>query len=106
MKETKLRESLNRLLNEHGDPAQVDRVISKLTGQREDLSVPDRLWVLRRRLEELKGETEDLSSLLEYHSGSRLSQVIDHLTEAVSLTEETMNLTTSGQASGLSPECL
>lgn len=99
-KTDKLRESIDRILSEHGDPAQVDRVVSKLTG---DLSVPDRLWVLRRRLEELKGETEDLSSLLEYHSGSRLSQVIDHLTEAVSLTEETMNLTTKG----LTPsECL
>lgn len=93
-KTNRLRESIDSLLNEHGDPAQVERVIDRLTGQREDLSVPDRLWVLKRRLEEMREEAEDLSSLLGYHSGSRLSQVIDHLRGAEDLTSETISLTT------------
>lgn len=90
-KDKKLREGLERLLSEQEDPAKVERVVNRLTGQG---SIPDRLWVLWTRVKGLTEETEDLSSELEYHSGSRLSQVIDHLKQAETLISETMTLTT------------
>ena len=92
MKEKEIKESLERLLNER-DPQKVGDVFDRMTGQ--NRSVPDRLWSLRERIKNLTEEAEDLSSLLECHSGSRLSQVIDHLKQAETLTEETMSLTTN-----------
>ena len=94
MKEKEIKESLERLLNER-DPQKVGDVFDRMTGQ--NRSVPDRLWSLRERIKNLTEESEDLSSLLECHSGSRLSQVIDHLKQAETLISETMSLTT-GQA--------
>ena len=91
-KDKKLREGLNGFLSEQADPAKVEGVLNRMTDG--DKSVPERLWVLWTRIKELRGEAENLSSLLEYHSGSRLSQVVDVLTQAESLTEETMTLTT------------
>ena len=67
------------------------------TEERQDRSVPDRLWVVRERLRGMRSEVEDLSDRMDYHSSSCLSQVIDLLNQAESLTEETMSLTT-GQA--------
>lgn len=92
MKEKAIKEGLERLLKEQ-DSQKVGEVFDRMTGQ--NRSVPDRLWSLRERIKNLTEETEDLSSLLEYHSGSRLSQVIDHLKQAETLTEETMSLTTN-----------
>lgn len=92
MKEKAIKEGLERLLKEQ-DSQKVGEVFDRMTGQ--NRSVPDRLWSLRERIKGLTEEAEDLSSLLEYHSGSRLSQVIDHLKQAETLTEETMSLTTN-----------
>lgn len=94
-KEKDIRESLNRLLTEQENSDKVGEVLDRITGM--NRSIPDRLWVLRERIKGMREEAEDLSSLLEYHSGSRLSQVVDVLTQAEKLTEETMTLTT-GQA--------
>lgn len=57
-------------------------------------AVPERLWVLWTRIKELRTEAEDLTCLLKYHSGSRLSQVVDVLKQAEDLTSETMSETT------------
>ena len=92
-KEEKLREGLNRLLSERENPDKVEGVLNRLITPEENRSIPDRLWVIRERIKELRSEAEDLSSLLEYHSGSRLSQVVDVLTQAEKLTEETMSQT-------------
>ena len=101
-KDKEIREGLNRLLSEPTDPTRGERFLNKLTGQG---SIPERLSSLREKLGGLMVEAEDLSSLLGYHSGSRLSQVIDHLKQAETLTEETMTLTT-GQASSEKYEIL
>ena len=98
MKEKEIREGLNRLLSERENPDKVKGVLNRLIGEQgtpvENKSVPDRLWVLRERIKNLTEEAENLSPLLGYHSGSRLSQVIDLLNKAQDLTEETMSLTT------------
>ena len=90
-KDEKLRRGLNGFLSEQDVPAKVEGVLNRMTDG--DKSVPERLWVLWTRIKELRTEAEDLSSLLEYHSGSRLSQVVDSLTQAESLTDETISLT-------------
>ena len=92
MKEKAIKEGLERLLKEQ-DSQKVGEVFDRMVGQNQ--SIPDRLWVLWTRVKGMTEEAEDLSSLLEYHSGSRLSQVIDHLKQAETLTEETMSLTTN-----------
>ena len=94
MKEKAIKEGLERLLKEQ-DSQKVGEVFDRMVGQNQ--SIPDRLWVLWTRVKGMTEEAEDLSSLLEYHSGSRLSQVIDHLKQAETLISETMSLTT-GQA--------
>lgn len=102
MKEKEIREGLNRLLSERENPDKVEGVLNRLIGEQgtpvENKSIPDRLWVLRERIKGLRSEAEDLSSLLEYHSGSRLSRVIDLLNQAEDLTEEA-GLLTTGQIS-------
>ena len=87
------REGLDRLLSERTDPGKIDRIVRTLTGS-ENRSVPERLGSLLDRLRDLREETGDLSGLLEYHSGSRLSRVIDLLNQAEVLTEETLRQTT------------
>ena len=62
------------------------------TEEQQDRSVPDRLWVVRERIRGMRSEVEDLSSLMNNHSGSCLSQVIDLLNQAEDLTDETMSL--------------
>ena len=93
-KKQKVGEGLNRVLSE-STPANSDEVLNKLTGS--EKSISDRLWVIRERIRGMRSEVEDLSSLMDYHSGSCLSQVIDLLNQAESLTDETMSLT-MGQA--------
>lgn len=90
-KDKEIREGLNRLLSEPTDPTRGERVLNKLTGQG---SIPERLSSLREKLGGLMVEAGDLSNLMEYHSGSRLSRVVDLLKQAEALTEETMTLTT------------
>lgn len=98
MKEKSFRNDLNRILSTKEDPSKVEGIMNRLVGEQEPpidtRSIPDRLWVLWTRIKEMRSEAGDLSSLLEYHSGSRLSQVVDVLTQAEKLTEETMTLTT------------
>ena len=64
--------------------------------RRDDISVPDRLWVVRERIRSLRDEVGELTGLTGYHSGSRLSRVVDVLSQAETLTEEAMS--PSGQA--------
>jgi len=91
-KNEKLRAGAKNLFSETRRPSEaIDRLIHGT-----DRSVPDKLWSLRERIKGLRSEAEELSSLMDYHSGSRLSQVVDVLTQAEKLTEETMSLT--GQA--------
>lgn len=93
-KDDKIREGLERILSEQENPDRVEGVLNRLVNSNAIRSIPDRLWVVRERIKELRSETEELSSLLEYHSGSRLSQLVEVLTQAEKLTEETMTLTT------------
>lgn len=94
-KEKALREGVERLLSERTDPSRIDRIVKAMTGTDvQNRSVPDRLLNLSSLIKNLREETEDLSGLLEYHSGSRLSQVIDLLNQAQVLTEETIRQTT------------
>lgn len=94
-KEQAIREGVDRLLSQKSNPAQIDRLVRTLTGTDiEERSIPERLGILLTRIRELREETGDLSGLLEYHSGSRLSQVVDLLNQAEVLTEETMRQTT------------
>ena len=87
-----IRENLNRLLSEREDSDRIGELFDRMTGS--NRSIPDRIYVLRERIKALRTEAEDLSSLLGCHSGSRLSQVVEALNQAETLTEETMNLTT------------
>ena len=66
----------------------------QLNKERQERVINERLWVLWNRIKDLRREAESLSGLMRYHSGSRLSQVVDVLTQAENLTDETMSLRT------------
>lgn len=88
-KDKKLREGMNNLFSGSREPSEaIDKLINGT-----DRSVPDKLWSLRERIKGLRSEAEELSSLLGYHSGSRLSQVVDVLSQAERLTDETLSQT-------------
>lgn len=96
-KDSIIRENLNKVLSQKEDPSKVENIMNKIIGGDgpiDDRSIPDRLWVLWTRIKEMRTEAEDLTCLLKYHSGSRLSQVVDVLKQAEELTSETMSETT------------
>ena len=95
-KDEQLRESLNEVLSDKGNPDKVREVFDRLTGL--NRSVPDRLWVLKKRIGELRSEAEDLSGLTDYQQGSLLSRVVDVLTQAETLTDEALTLTTGASS--------
>ena len=90
-KEQKIREGLNDLLSKREDSSKVEGVLNRLTDI--DRSVSDRLWVLWTRIKGMREEAEELTNLIGHQAGSRLSQVIDILNQAETLTGETMSLT-------------
>lgn len=98
MKEKSFRDDLNRILSTKEDPSKVEGIMNRLVGEQEPpidtRSIPDRLWVLWTRIKEMRTEADDLSLVLREHSGSRLPEVVEHLTQAENLTSETMSETT------------
>lgn len=67
---------------------QIERTFNRLTG---NISVPDKLWALRENIKNLRSQSDELSSELPYHQGSKLSQVVDLLNQAESLTGEVIS---------------